>query len=233
MRVSWRRRSEDDAEQIDIGRDGLAMLALSGLLIAATGGLTYALAMLRVARDTARSPQTLPASAPIVVLGVQLSRDGLPGSEFRERLDHGAALLVRAGEADIIVLGGVTRPGFSSEADMGKDYLVRHRDVSAERIQCERRSRHTLENLWFYRHGSANHDGAIMLVTSRFHMARACLLARGLGLTVRPEPSDRGFRAAARVLVRLPSEALLIHWYIVGRTFARVTRNDRMAKRIS
>jgi uncharacterized SAM-binding protein YcdF (DUF218 family) len=209
------------------------MFALSGVLIAATGGLTYVLAMLRVLRDAAQGHETLPDGTPIVILGVQLLANGLSGLEYRERLDHGAALLARTPGAEIVVLGGVTRPASPSEADMGKDYLVWRHAVEAERIQCEVRSRHTLENLRFYRYGPANRRTAVALVTSRFHIARACLLARGLGLTVLPSPSDRGGRCALRILARLPWEAFLIHWYVVGRTFARVTRNDRMAGRIS
>jgi uncharacterized SAM-binding protein YcdF (DUF218 family) len=229
VRASWRRGSD----RVGIGRDGLAMFAVSSLLIVATGGLTFALAMLRVLRDAAQSQETLPDGTPIVVLGVQLRANGHVGAEYRERLDHGAALLARTPWAEIVVLGGVTRPASPSEADMGKAYLVGRHAVAAERVKCETRSRHTLENLRFYRCGPANRQTAVALVTSRFHIARASLLARGLGLTVLPSPSDRGGRCALRILARLPWEALLIHWYIVGRTYARVTRNDGMARRIS
>jgi len=233
VRASWRRRSGEDADRVDIGRDGLAMFALSALLIVATGGLTYAFAMSRVVRDATRRQKVLPDGTPIVVLGVQLSEDGSPVLEFQERLDHGAALLARANHGEIVVLGGVTRPASPSEADVGGDYLIRRHDVAAERIQRERRSHHTLENLRFYRYGPANLERPVALVTSRYHMARACLMARGLGLAVLPSPSDRGPRGALRILGRLPWEALLIHWYVVGSTFARITGNDRMAKRIS
>lgn len=233
VRVTWRRQSGDAADRVAVGSDGLAMFALSTLLIVATGGLTYALAMLQVIRDAARRNDILRDGTWIVVLGMQLPENGVPGPEYQERLDHAAALLADPRQTRIAVLGGVTRPGLPSEADSGKNYLVRHRGIGAERVLCERRSHHTLENLRFYRDGSPNQEWPLALVTSRYHMARACLLARGLGLTVHPAPSDRGLCAVRRVFSRLPWEGLLIHWYVVGRTFARVTRNAAMVKRIS
>ncbi len=209
------------------------MFALSGVVMIATGGLTYALAMLHVVREAAKRARVGMGGGPIVVLGVQLPENGVPGFEFRERLDHGAILLARGEGAEIVVLGGVTRAGQPSEAEAGKDHLVRYRNVPAGRIECESRSHHTLENLYFYRQGPLYPGTPVTLVTSRFHMARACLLARGLGLAVDGSPSDRGIHGLIRVLVRLPWEGLLIHWYVVGRAFARITRNERMARRIS
>jgi hypothetical protein len=55
----------------------------------------------------------------------------------------------------------------------------------------------------------------------------------GLGLTAWPCPSDGGIRGVLRLLARTPLEGLLIHWYVTGRTFARVTGNARMLARIS
>lgn len=208
------------------------MLMLSVMTMIATGGLSYVLAMARMVWDATRRAKPIPDGTPILVLGVRLAVDGDIAREFQERLDHGVRLLLGMTHGEIVVLGGVTRPNTPSEADTGKEYLIWRCDVAADRIQCERRSRHTLENLHFHRYGPAYDGRAVSIVTSRFHMARASLLARGLGMTVLAAPSDRGLRSAFRVLVRLPWEGLLIHWYVTGRAFARVTGNTNMIKRI-
>ena len=209
------------------------MLVLSVLTMIATGGLSYVFAMVWMARDAMRGAKPIPDGTPILVLGVRLAAGGGIPREFQERLDHGARLLLGMTHGEIVLLGGVTRPNTPSEADTGKEYLIWRRDVAADRIHCERRSRHTLENLYFHRYGPAYDGRAVSIVTSRFHMARASLLAGGLGMTVLPASSDRGLRSAFRVLVRLPWEGLLIHWYVVGRAFARVTGNTDMTKRIA
>ncbi len=209
------------------------MFMLSVLTTIATGGLSYVFAMAWMVRNATRGAKPIPDGTPVLVLGVRLAADGGIAREFQERLDHGAKLALGMTHGEIVVLGGVTRPNTPSEADTGKDYLIGRCDVAAERIHCERRSRHTLENLYFHRYGPSYDGRTVSIVTSRFHMARASLLSGGLGMTVLPAPSDRGLRSAFRVLVRLPWEGLLIHWYVVGRAFARATGNTDMTRRIA
>jgi uncharacterized SAM-binding protein YcdF (DUF218 family) len=232
LRASLRRTSGSD-DRIDIGRDGVAIFGLTCLLILASGGITYILSVLHVVREAMRSTPAPPSVRSIVVLGMMLRGDGDLAPAYRQRLDCAAGALAGIPDGRILVLGGVTRAGLPSEADAGMAYLVRYRNVPLERIGCERRSRHTLENLRFCKAAMADEAAPILLVTNRFHMARARLASRGLGLTAWPCPSDGGVRSVLRLLARTPLEGLLIHWYVTGRTFARVTRNARMMARIS
>jgi hypothetical protein len=72
-----------------------------------------------------------------------------------------------------------------------------------------------------------------ILVTSRTHLARSSVLARGLGIAHRRCAAEDH---AAIVLRELPLalwEAVLLHWYVIGRLYVRCTGNPGMAARIS
>ena len=221
------------------GGDGLAMLALSLAVAALSGGVSVALALAHVRRVAARTPAHAdPADergAPgrILVLGVRLGRDGRPGPLYRARLDRARRLLAAHPGAEVVLLGGRTRPGLPSEAQAGRDHLRAH-GVPDAAIRTEAESRHTLENLRLYRDGfsrdGARQTGRVVLVTSRFHLARAGLMAETLGIAHRLCAAEAEWRAVPGALLR---EALLVHWFLVGRTYCRLTRHERMLARIT
>ena len=70
-----------------------------------------------------------------------------------------------------------------------------------------------------------------MLVTSRFHLARSSLLATGLGIAHTRCAAEDSRLPALGDLARMLVEALLIHWYVTGRCFARLIGNKRRAAR--
>jgi uncharacterized SAM-binding protein YcdF (DUF218 family) len=218
-------------ETVTIGRDGLATLALSSVVMLASLGTTLLAALAYVVWIGAVTPPTAPAASVIIVLGMRLGPGGAPRSRYRRRL-HRAWRLLAPG-AEIVILGGRTRAGVVSEAEAGMRYLL-HRGVPPERIRLEDRSCHTLENLRQYR----AQFGALLserpaLVTNRFHLARSSLLARGMGLAHTPCAAEDRPASLLREAPRVVREAVLIHWYMVGRTYARWAGNERMAARIS
>ncbi|HEY0522689.1 MAG TPA: YdcF family protein [Stellaceae bacterium] len=212
--------------------DGFAMLALSLVVAAVSGGLTIAAACVHA---FAVARRTLPSAAgnAVLVLGMR-SRRGVPERAYRARLDRALALSRSNPAARIIVLGGPTTEGQPSEAEIGRRYLIAN-GFPAARISIEDRSRHTLENLQEYRaafpHPSA--ELPLLLVTSRFHLARAALLARGLGIEHVPCAAEERPCWTVRDMLLLAREAFFIHWYVVGRTYARLSGNRRMAARIT
>jgi uncharacterized SAM-binding protein YcdF (DUF218 family) len=233
--------NEDDADSVavetePIGRDGLAMLALSCVVMLASLGTTLLAALACVVWIGATTPPTAPAASVIIVLGMRLGPGGAPRSRYRRRL-HRASRLLAPG-AEIIVLGGSTRAGVVSEAEAGMRYLLR-RGVPREQIRLEEASSHTLENLRQYRarfyraqFGTPAPERPV-LVTNRFHLARSSLLARGMGLPHTLCAAEDRPAALLREAPRIVREAVLIHWYIVGRTYARWSGNERMTARIS
>jgi uncharacterized SAM-binding protein YcdF (DUF218 family) len=216
-----------------VGFDGFAMLALSLAVAAASGGLTAAAACVHaVAVAVAwRTPPSAAGDA-VLVLGMR-SRRGVPERAYRARLDRALALSRSNPAARIVVLGGRTTEGQPSEAEIGRLYLIAN-GLPAERISIEDRSRHTLENLQEYRAAFPHLGGGLpLLVTSRFHLARAALLARGLGIQHVPCAAEERPSWAVRDVLLLAREAFFIHWYVVGRTYTRLSGNRRMAARIS
>ena len=206
------------------------MLLLSCLLVVLSGGLSLLTASAYVFAGARRASSPFdPARRRVLVLGQRLTRTGQPSAAYAARLDAAAAL-IRRGASSAVLLGGATRRGCPSEAAAGRAYL-RRCGVSAERIATEERSRHTLENLRHYRASFGPDGAAPALVTSGWHMARASLMARALGIAHLPHaPACTGGLAALR---HLPAEAFLLHWYVTGRAFARFGGRRRMLARIS
>jgi uncharacterized SAM-binding protein YcdF (DUF218 family) len=179
-----------------------------------------------------RAPADALAARRILVLGARLGEDGSIGAIYRARLERARVLAARYSGAEIVLLGGRTALGCPSEAAAGRDWLVA-RGILPERIRGEDRSRHTLENLVLYRQSFASSAGGVVLLTSRFHLARSSLLARALGIEHRPCAAEACFSVHSAPLRLLLWEAFLIHWYLTGSRFARLTGNKRMTARIS
>ncbi len=163
---------------------------------------------------------------------MRLDAAGGPGPDYQTRLRRAAALWTRDKTTEIVVLGGRTAADQPSEAASGALFL-RACDVATRAILLEDRSRHTLENLMLYRARFATATDPVVLVTSRFHLARSTILAAGLAIAHVPCAAERACRPLLRHLPLMLFEAALIHWYITGRSFARLTGNRRMAARIS
>jgi uncharacterized SAM-binding protein YcdF (DUF218 family) len=218
-----------DQEPAIVGGDGWATLAFSCMVILASFGLTLLAALIAITRSAWLTPSAAPSCDRIIVLGHRLEQGGRPSVRYRQRLDRAAVLLETSPTATVDLLGGRAVGSAVSEADAGANYLIA-RGVCPRRIRSEDRSRHTLENLQQYRATlSPVTTGTIVLVTSRFHLARAGMMARGLGI--------RHCLCAAedrpRTCWSMLHEAFLIHWYVTGRTVARWTGNRRMLARIS
>jgi uncharacterized SAM-binding protein YcdF (DUF218 family) len=127
----------------------------------------------------------------------------------------------------VLVLGGRAMPGAPAEAEAGRDRLVAQ-GLDPARIGIETRSRHTLENLANYRDA---HPGAppAALVTSRTHLYRALLMARGFGLSPAPVAAEAAF---VPDFPGLATEGFMVHWYVTGRWLSRILRRRRWLGRI-
>lgn len=216
-------------DAVVVGADGWVTLAVSCTVLVASLGLTMVASLAVVLRSAWLTPAVTQRCDRVIVLGHRLEADDRPSARYRQRLERAALLLEASPEASVHLLGGRSVHGASSEADVGASYLIT-RGVCPRRVRNEDRSRHTLENLQRYRASLAPLEaGHVVLVTSRFHLARASMLARGLGV--------RHSLCAAEdrpgVCWPMLHEAFLIHWYVTGRTVARLIGSTRMLARIS
>ena len=217
-----------DREPPFLGHDGMITLAAALAVAVLTCGLAPLAAAIAVLR-TARRAGTTPVRAPgcILVLGHRLVDGGLSPA-FAARLTRALSLAAAYPAARVMVLGGRASAGLPSEAEVGRAWLVAH-GLDTARIGIETRSRHTLENLHNHR-AAADSFGPEALVTSRLHLHRALLMARGLGLTLDPVAAEERTRL---IRPRLLVEGFLVHWYLTGRALARLLRRWPWLARIA
>jgi uncharacterized SAM-binding protein YcdF (DUF218 family) len=223
----------DRAKPIIIGIDGFVIFALSTVLILLTGGLTLLTSFGYVMWVGCRARSDMPPCRRILVLGMRLDAAGHPTPTYRERLHRAFLLWSQAPSGHIVILGGRRAQCAQSEAAAGAA-LLQANGVSPEHILVEDQSRHTLENLMLYRERlAAGVDCRPPLVSSRFHLARSSLMATGLGIAHVPCAAEPSRLSPLRHVPRMLFEAVLIHWYVTGWVFSRITSNKRMAARIT
>jgi uncharacterized SAM-binding protein YcdF (DUF218 family) len=161
-------------------RQAAGLLALAGV-IAYTVSLVMVLAVSQL-------DQRRPVDA-IVVLGAA-QYNGRPSPVLQARLDH-ALGLYREGVAPLIVVtGGVGRGDTTSEAIVGRRYLMAH-EVPAEAVVAQPQGRTTAASMtavadWTRDRGLRR----VLLVSDPFHMFRLRLEARRTALEAYTSPTE-------------------------------------------
>jgi uncharacterized SAM-binding protein YcdF (DUF218 family) len=174
-------------EGASLRRSALSTLAraFGWALLAAVTGYTVALVMVLV---VSQQDQRRPVDA-IVVLGAA-QYNGRPSPVLRARLDH-ALQLYREGLAPrIVVTGGVGRGDTTSEAIVGRHYLLSH-DVPPSAVVVQPQGRSTQASMtavagWL----EAEHLNRVILVSDPFHMFRLRLEARRTDLEAYTSPTE-------------------------------------------
>jgi uncharacterized SAM-binding protein YcdF (DUF218 family) len=212
-----------------LGPDGFGSLLLSIILILTSFGASYLWALLWVYRVARRAPVQSGSTGYLLVPGARL-KNGEASHDFRQRLERVLQLDHRG---LILVMGGVTSAPAVSEAAIGRDFLTAQ-GVPAEAVEIEDRSLNTLDNfraarVWI---GSPSAD-PVVIVSSRYHLARCAVIAEGFGIPMRLCAAESRLVLDARTVARLLWETNFVHWYWVGRTWARLTRNEKMLRRVS
>ena len=161
-------------------RQALGLLALAAA-IAYTVSLVMVLAVSQV-------DQRRPVDA-IVVLGAA-QYNGRPSPVFKARLDHALGLYREDVAPLIVVTGGVGRGDTTSEAIVGRRYLMAH-DVPAEGVVAQPHGRTTAASMtavadWLHGRGLRR----VLLVSDPFHMFRLRLEARRTALEAYTSPTE-------------------------------------------
>ena len=152
----------------------------------------------------------------------------MPSEPFARRLARALAL---GGPGRILVAGGPP-DAVLSEARAGREWLVAH-GASPDEIDMEETSRNTLENLVQVRNKLASAEGGdLVIISSRYHLARCATLARGLGLKFNTCASEDYLSLNSYNFRKMLMEAYFLNWYFVGKTWATLTNNRKMLSRI-
>lgn len=210
--------------------DGYAMLLLSLLVMIATAGISYLLCLKKIISIAKNETSLCDADATIFVLGKKLINDQ-PDNEYVLRLKRVHTILKTNLAAQVIVLGGKTGDANITEAQAGKIFLEQHK-IDTSQIKLEESSRNTLENLKNAIDLFNLINKKIVIVTNRYHLARAKQMANGFGLEVKLCAAEEKLDINPLLLLKLMVEALHTQWYVSGRVYAKLTNNTRMINRI-
>jgi len=215
-----------------IGADGIATMILSILIIALSAGSSYLYFLYKTFSMAKNSPSYITDTDILLLLGMRLSKNK-PSKLYQQRLDKAEELLSSHPNLKIILLGGLTGNSNITEAEAGKQYLL-DKNISTEHIITEHQSRHTLENLKSAKKLTEDLNlKKITLLTNRFHLYRAFILAKGFKLYVEPCAAENILSYKPQNLIRILIEAFFNHWYLMGKIYAFSTKNKHMINRIS
>jgi len=141
------------------------------------GRIGYANSGARPAPFQNRSSQAPQGMTTALILGAAVWPNG-PSPTLLRRTRHAADLYHRGDVTRLICCGGIGRHP-PSEADVMRDILQAH-GIPKSAITLEDQSTTTAQNI---RNALALIDGPdVMIVSDRYHLPRACLVARRLGL---------------------------------------------------
>ncbi len=151
-------------------------LVIGGIVLVTFGFMIFAI------------PKTQPAKdATVIILGCGVNSDGSPSAIMQERVNAGLKYLESHPDEPVIVSGGQLGGAPISEAESMRQSLIDH-GIEENRIYIEDQSRTTAENLRFstmvIKENRLSQNVAV--VTSEFHLARACLYAKRNGLNPAP-----------------------------------------------
>ncbi|MFC0187064.1 YdcF family protein [Fictibacillus aquaticus] len=133
-------------------------------------------------KNTVTDPGDLKEKADtILVLGAG-TKNGRPGAVLKGRLDKALDYENNHPEVTFIVSGGKGIGKDVSEGEIMKNYLV-EKGVSADRITIEDKATSTNENI-LYASKLMKKGSNLLIVTSDFHLFRAKMIAKELGVQV-------------------------------------------------
>ena len=210
--------------------DGYSMLALSLFVMTMTAGWSYIYFFIKTFSTAKKTTTKCGENVLVCVLGKKLVNDK-PDDEYHLRLDRVSNILKSDEESQTILLGGKTGDAKISEAFAGKEY-IENKGIHSSRINLEEASVNTLENFKNAMILISQTEKDIVVVTNRYHLARAKKMAEGFGLEIMLCAAEEKFDFTPSSLAQLIIEALQVHWYVCGHYYAHITNNKRIIDRI-
>jgi SanA protein len=190
MRGLDRRHADGRNDPAAVKRFALVLAALVVLAVAAAAGPWALIDALSAGRITASLDEVKPARAGLVLGSAKLVRNYVANPFYKNRIEAAAALF-KAGKVEFLIVsgnqarGGRPRGGYDEPADM-RDSLIAA-GVPAARIYRDYAGFRTLDSI--VRAKEVFGQDRVIVVSQRFHLARALFLASQKGL------DDDGFAA--------------------------------------
>lgn len=207
-------------------------LVVTAIACALTAGVLYLAYLARVVLIAVRAQCQSEPGALLLVFGRRLDAGGRPEHDYVARLQRALEILVRQPSQKLMLLGGASGAQVS-EAAAGLQWLRAHGLPAAVEATLEQASTDSLENLRHARSLLGTPLPRVILVSSRYHLARCLALARSLGFPARVCAAEPRLRWSFRVARRIALEAGYLMWLQTGTAWARVIRNRRMLARVT
>lgn len=207
-------------------------LIVTAMACGATAGVLYLAYLIRVVLIALRAQCRSEPGALLLVFGRELDGDGQPEHDYVARLQRALEILLRQPSQKVMLLGGASGAQ-ASEASAGLQWLLAHGLPADVDVTLEQASTDSLENLRHARSLLGSPLPRVILVSSRYHLARCLALARALGFPARVCAAEPRLRWSFRIVRRIALEAGYLMWLQTGTAWARVIRNRRMLSRIT
>lgn len=207
-------------------QDALAVLLLSCLVLFCTGGLVYLYLLFKVYKTARETPAYAEDSEAVyLVFGKRLNQNQ-PDAEFQKRLFR----LLDCPFREAILMGGYTAEATLSEAQAGYNFL-KNSGRPVQQVHLEQNSRNTLENLKNTR--QLLNGRCTVIISNRYHLARCSLLAGNMKIRHVLCAAEPNYFFTTEQLVKYLHEAFYLHWFLTGKYWAQLTKNQRMLNKIS
>ena len=140
----------------------------------------------------------------VVILGAKVKPGGIPSRSLKNRLDAAVDYLQKYPTVKAIVTGGQGADEDRTEASVMADYLIKN-GIAEDRVLLEDQSTTTYENLLFAKKLLPENTASITIISNDFHLKRATILARKLGLKadVVAAPTPKVVNTKSRIRERL------------------------------
>lgn len=165
----------------------LLRLVLLALLLIPLGVVLTRALVIHQARGHTFSPEAAPGAATAIVFGAGLWRDGSPTPVLRDRVAT-AVQLYQAGKIQYLLMSGGRDSDMYDEPGAMRRYAM-SLGVPDEAILLDYAGHRSYDTCYRARHVFGLQEA--VLVTQRFHLPRALLLCRGLGLQAVGVEADR------------------------------------------
>lgn len=225
-RIAHRTSLLIDRDVLHVGSVALAACVLSAGLVYAG----YFVHAFRVARSTSCEPR---AGRCLLVFGKH-APSGQIDADFDARIARAGAVWRSHAPERMVLLGGGPE-GQLTEAELARSALIAQVSVDESVLHLERESRDTLQNLRNARDllRDTAYQGPVVLLTSRYHLARCRQFARQLGIEAELCAAEARLALTPRNLWRIAGEAGYLCLLDIGTRWARLIRSQRILARVT
>ncbi|HEX6613945.1 MAG TPA: YdcF family protein [Rhodanobacteraceae bacterium] len=207
-------------------------LAATAIACALTAGMLYLAYLIRVVLIAVSAQCRSEPGALLLVFGRRLDANGEPEHDYVARLQRALEIVLRQPSQKLMLLGGASGAQVS-EAAAGLEWLRGHRLPVSVGVTLEQASTDSLENLRHARSLLGTPLPCVILVSSRYHLARCLALARALGFPARVCAAEPRLRWSLPIARRIALEAGYLMWLQTGTAWARLIGNTRMLARVT